>query len=278
MDGLNTTILKECELRVPSLHKQEAMLSKLDTASRLSHKCRFSLDMSEDLFRAVFLEMFGDPVRNPMEWPLVELCDLLDRIDSGYSPVCEGPRGSVSEWAVLGLGAVTSGRLKTEENKLLPDQSKARIELEVKDRDVLVTRKNTADLVAACALVRKPPPKLLLPDTVFRFVPKAKSGLYVSYLWGLMSAPRFRKQKVQSLAAGSAGSMPGISKEKFLELSIPLPSLERQLKYDRVVDRHNQVRSVLEESLRQAEHLFQSLLHEAFGETRDTVRGDARRP
>ena len=88
------------------------------------------------------------------------------------------------------------------ENKRLPDNVPPRPELEVRDGDVLVTRKNTYDLVAACALVRNPPQRLLLPDTIFRFRLGQSSRLSSVFLWGLFSFPSFRK-RVQNLASGS---------------------------------------------------------------------------
>jgi type I restriction enzyme, S subunit len=262
---VNTDIMESVRLPYTEIGNQRRIGARLLKSHRLVRMHRCALEMSDGLLGAVFLEMFGDPVSNPNGWRMTPLGNLLDRIDSGNSPVCEGPRLTVSEWAVLGLGAITSGHFKPEENKRLPEHSNVFRHLEVKDGDLLVTRKNTIDLVAACALVRKPPPKLLIPDTVFRFVPAPRMDLDVGYAWGLLSSSRFRKVRVQSMAAGSAGSMPGISKEKFLSLEIPLPPLPLQEQFSRVIDRFEQLRRTLQEQLRQVEHLFLTLLHEAFG-------------
>ena len=55
-----------------------------------------------------------------------------------------------------------------------------------------------------------------------------------------------------------------VSMGQLAELSIPLPPLSVQQQFARLVERHERVRSVQREALRQAEHLFQSLLYEAF--------------
>ena len=47
-------------------------------------------------------------------------------------------------------------------------------------------------------------------------------------------------------------------------LRIPLPPLPLQQQFASLVSRHGRLRAVQRESLRQAEHLFQSLLHRAF--------------
>jgi type I restriction enzyme S subunit len=134
------------------------------------------------------------------------------------------------------------------------------------DRDVLITRKNTTDLVAACVLVRRPPPRLMLPDTIFRFTPREDSQVTPEYLWALFSFPSFRC-KVQRLATGSAGSMPNISKEKFGEVTCPVPPRPSIDQFTEAVRQHTDADAVLREALRQAEHLFQSLLNQYFGES-----------
>jgi type I restriction enzyme S subunit len=49
-------------------------------------------------------------------------------------------------------------------------------------------------------------------------------------------------------------------------LRIPLPPLPLQLRFADLVASHERLRAVQREALRQAEHLFQTLLHQAFGE------------
>lgn len=116
----------------------------------------YALELSDTFLPAAFLELFGEPTANPMRFPASTLEEELAGIESGFSPVCEGPRTSPEQWAVLGLGSVTTGTFKPEENKLLPPEISPRPEIEVKHGDVLVTRKNTYDLVAASVFVRRP--------------------------------------------------------------------------------------------------------------------------
>ena len=58
--------------------------------------------------------------------------------------------------------------------------------------------------------------------------------------------------------------MKNISKEDVRELRLPLPPLPLQQKFAALVERVERLRSVQREALRQAEHLFASLLHRAF--------------
>ena len=58
--------------------------------------------------------------------------------------------------------------------------------------------------------------------------------------------------------------MPNISKEKFMGVALPVPSLAVQQKFAAIVEHHERLRATQREALRQAEHLFQTLLHRAF--------------
>ena len=54
--------------------------------------------------------------------------------------------------------------------------------------------------------------------------------------------------------------------EKFEELPALVPPLPLQQKFAALVERHERLRATQREALRQAEHLFQALLHRAFSE------------
>jgi type I restriction enzyme S subunit len=70
----------------------------------------------------------------------------------------------------------------------------------------------------------------------------------------------------QQRIATKGAIMDGLNMEIIKGLSIPLPPLSLQQKFVDIVHRVEHVRAVQREALRQAEHLFASLLHRAFGE------------
>ena len=169
--------------------------------------------------------MFGDPKDNPHAWPLVKLSNCLLRIDSGKSITCESFSRTGSLPAVLKLSAVTYGEFNPAENKQLPDAELFVPEAEVKVGDLLFSRKNTLEYVGMSVFVKETPPNLMLPDLIFRLVPKA--NIRPLFLQQLINHPRYRST-ITGLATGTAGSMPNISKQKLLDLAIPLPPVEHQ--------------------------------------------------
>ncbi len=52
----------------PPLPEQQRIAAILERADRLRRLRRYALELSEGYLQAVFVEMFGDPVRNPKGW------------------------------------------------------------------------------------------------------------------------------------------------------------------------------------------------------------------
>jgi type I restriction enzyme S subunit len=101
----------------------------------------------------------------------VALKDVLRKVETGWSPVCDSARPAMDEWGVLKLSAVTSGKFVASEAKRLPSEVLPRIAFEVRPGDVLMSRANGVKaLVGVACTVHQVRPRLLLPDLVFRLV------------------------------------------------------------------------------------------------------------
>jgi len=261
--NVNAKQLASLVLPVPPLPEQGRIVKLLAEADEL-RKLRTKADRrATDLIPALFHEMFGDPVTNTRNWKRQPFADLLHGIDSGWSPVCHDRPAQPDEWGVLKLGAVTTCRYLDTETKALPENFAPRPELEVNVGDLLFTRKNTYELVAACAFVFQTRPKLTLSDLLFRFRLRPDAGVDPIFLWGLLTVPSKRKQ-VQTLAGGSAGSMPNISKARLMTLAIELPPLTLQSEFAQRVTEIRALEAGQATSRTHLDTLFQSMLHRAF--------------
>ena len=81
---LNKAKLKLLQIPLPPLAEQKRIAGILDAADALRAKRRQALGQLDTLLRSTFLDMFGDPVTNPMGWEKRELRDLC-RFQSGYA-------------------------------------------------------------------------------------------------------------------------------------------------------------------------------------------------
>jgi len=88
---------------------------------------------------------------------------------------------------------------------------------------------------------------------------KDKAGDYSALVLACTTQPTFR-QKIGALATGSSGSMKNISIEKSATLRTMVAPIKLQGKFANIVNSFERVRVQQREVLRQAEHLFQTLV------------------
>ncbi|WP_300675501.1 restriction endonuclease subunit S [Soonwooa sp.] len=68
--------LEAIEIPLPSLDQQKAIAAKLDKADEIRRLNQQLIDKYDALTQSLFIDMFGDPVKNEMGWEKVKLGDL----------------------------------------------------------------------------------------------------------------------------------------------------------------------------------------------------------
>lgn len=66
--SFTVSALKEIEMGLPALDEQHKIAAVLDKVSNLIAKRHQQLDKLDELVKSRFMEMFGDPVLNPLDW------------------------------------------------------------------------------------------------------------------------------------------------------------------------------------------------------------------
>ena len=75
--------LKEIEIPLPPLEEQRRIATTLDKVTNLIAKRRQQLDKLDELVKARFVELFGDPVNNPMKWSVHCFSEYIEFLTSG---------------------------------------------------------------------------------------------------------------------------------------------------------------------------------------------------
>ncbi|VAW51811.1 Type I restriction-modification system, specificity subunit S [hydrothermal vent metagenome] len=78
--GITLDVLREMELPLPPppLKEQKRIAAILDKADAIRRKSQQAIDLTDQLLRSVFLDMFGDPVTTPKDWDVTVFGDLID--------------------------------------------------------------------------------------------------------------------------------------------------------------------------------------------------------
>ena len=260
--NMSTEWLKDYEIPLYSKEEQAVIERILDKVRAIAHARQRELQKLDELIKARFVEMFGNPISNPFGWGKVLLDECLESIDNGKSFVCDTVARVGENPAILKLSAVTYGVYKPEENKSVLDEKDFVESAEVYEGDLLFTRKNTPELVGMAAYVVSTPPKLMMPDLIFRL--NTKKSCNKIFLWQLINHDLFRGQ-IQNIASGSAKSMSNISKERLGKLSIYLPPIELQEQFASFVHQIDKLRIATQKSLTETQQLYGSLMQKYFG-------------
>lgn len=161
------------------------------------------------------------PFELPAGWEWVRLGDLALMSDAGWSPKCPGHAREGDNWGVLKVSAVTWGKFKAEENKELPDKLEPREQYEVKSGDFLISRANTAALVARAVVVPEgAPEKLMMSDKIIRFI--FAKGVNSNFI-NLFNNSSFSRHYYAEVAGGTSSSMKNVSRAQIQNLLIAMP-------------------------------------------------------
>ena len=69
--------MKNIKIKLPPLLEQKKVIMILDRVGSLIFKRQEQLKYFDELTKSLFIEMFGDPVENPMNWDVKELGDYI---------------------------------------------------------------------------------------------------------------------------------------------------------------------------------------------------------
>jgi len=168
------------------------------------------------------------PFELPKGWEWCRLGDLAYNSEAGWSPQCEAAPRVDDNWGVLKISSVTWGEFAPEENKALPKHLEPKIEYEVKARDFLISRANTADLVARSVVVPESLPKhLMLSDKIIRF--QFSILIDANYI-NLFNNAGYSRSYYSDVAGGTSSSMKNVSRLQVSSLLIGLPTYKEQLR------------------------------------------------
>ena len=90
--GLAVSKLETLSIEIPNISEQNKIAQTLYKVEQLVDFRKQQLAKLDELVKARFVEMFGDPVSNPMGWKRVRFDSISENLDSKRVPVTESDR------------------------------------------------------------------------------------------------------------------------------------------------------------------------------------------
>ena len=259
--NISTEWLKDYEIPLYAPAQQAEIVTVLNAAQSVVASRKYELQKLDELVKARFVEMFGEPDKNTFAWNMTTVGALISSCDAGWSGNGTQREKKDGEIAVLKVSAVTKGYFIPDECKVLDNQNNIKKYIFPQAGDLLFSRANTREMVGATAVITQDYPEYILPDKLWkiRFV-EAANVWYMKYI---LSSETIRSV-FSSVSTGTSGSMFNVSMEKFKSIMIPLPPLELQQQFATFVEQTDKSKAAAQKALDEAQLLFDSLMQQYF--------------
>ncbi|MCL2663540.1 MAG: restriction endonuclease subunit S [Oscillospiraceae bacterium] len=258
---ISRTNLQSISLPLPPLLVQQKIADILDRARTLIEKRKEQIAKLDLLAKSQFIEMFGDPVTNPMGWDVISLRESSMRIS-------DGPFGSnlkTEHYKDIGVRVIRLGNIGVSK---FMDNDKAFISVEHYEtlkkhtclpNDIIIGTLGEPNL-RAC----------ILPDYIEKAINKSDCVHYkpnknianTHFVCEYLNQPA-----VLSIAGGSihGQTRSRISMNQVAALPIFLPPLDQQHQFADFVRANEKSKFELQQGLEKLELLYKSLMQKCFG-------------
>ena len=237
---------------------QRHIAAVLDKISGLIAKRRQQLEKLDEMVKARFVEMFGDPVSNPYHWNnkgLLQLGDCKNGMnfhstDVGVNIHCLG----VGDFKNVSCISDTS-KLSTISLTDMPSE-----EYMLKDGDIVFVRSNGNKSLVGRSLVVYP---ATIPTTFSGFCIRFRlhtEKVKADYLLRVLKTDSIRKKMT-----GRGANIQNLNQKILGELQIPVPPLELQNQFTVFVEQTEKSKLAIQKSLEKLEILKKALMQEYFG-------------
>lgn len=256
MANLNTGIVRDLPIYLPSYSEQKRIAAILDKADALRAKRQKALEQLDSLAQAIFIEIFGDPTLNPKQWDVGSIGELLESASYGSS----AKAGAEGSYPILRMGNVTSdGKIDLGDLKYIDLTEQEAEKYLVRAGDVLFNRTNSAELVGKSAIYRFAD-EVAYAGYLVRL--RVNSKCDPEYLAAFLNTPH-AKRVLKSMCKSIVG-MANINAKEVQSIRIAIPPIELQKEFGKRVRAIEGKRVFLEKSRGELDALFSSLQHRAF--------------
>ena len=242
------------QIPLPPLAEQQRIAGILDAADALRAKRREALVQLDTLLQSTFLDMFGDPVTNPMKWTTSTLGQVGEVI-TGNTPSRNRTEyyGEDIEW-IKSDNINDPSFVLTEAEERLSVAGKA-VARTVPRGSILVTCiAGSPSCIGNAAVADR---EVAFNQQINAFVPSECIALWFAFgiFW-------MGKRLVKSASTNSMKGM--VSKSAFSAISIPIPPMSLQRRFAAIVESVEHQKADQRAHLAELDTLFASLQYRAF--------------
>lgn len=262
--AINNQSLSKITIPLPPLPAQKRIAEILDAADALRKKDQELLEKYDELAQAIFVDMFGDPVKNEKGW---EVKSIEDIVVKKRNSIKRGPFGGALKKEIF----VDDGFLVYEQfHALNNDFSFARYFIdEKKYRELEGFSVEPGDIIISCsgiylgklAVVPLGSRPGIINQALLKIKLDQKKYLN-SFFVKVFSQKNFKEKYFASERGAAIPNFPPIS--AFKQFEFITPPIKMQLEFEKYIEIIDSQRKIVEKQLQDRFSIFNALISKAF--------------
>lgn len=257
---LNWSDFEKYEFNLPSIEEQKRLVDLLWSFQETKSAYKVMLEKTDEMVKSQFIEMFGDPVDNPMEWDTVPLLELgkckngmnFRSKDSGYEIHC------------LGVADFKDNDVLNDSNELpmISLNEAPSEEYLLADGDIVFVRSNgNKALVGRTVMVFPGGTPTTYSGFCIRFR-KNDSRIETGYLLRIL-----KMDSVRQKMAGRGANVQNLNQQILSQLNILLPPIDLQEKYLEFVQQSDKSKFELKQGISDMDALMKAFMAQVNAES-----------
>jgi len=259
--NLSLKDISELEIPIIDINKQLEIKENLKNIIKIINLRKKQLEDLNNIIKSQFVEMFGNPILNEKGWDISLCKEVTSKIGSGATP-----DGGNQNYKEAGISLIRSmnvydGYFEYKDLAHIDNTQADKLKnVEIEENDVLFNITG-ASVTRTCVV-----PKNILPARVNQHVSIIRcneriNSLFMNYL--LMNESF--KNTLTHLAKAGGGTREAITKNQIEKLKIIVPPIELQNKFAEFVKQIDKQKFESENSLKEMQELYESLMEKYFG-------------
>lgn len=256
VNNVSITDLKDIQIPLPPLATQKRIAEILDAADALRRKDQELLKKYDELAQAIFIDMFGDPVKNEKGWDVGTIRDVVNEVKYGTSkPAEEG-----GQYPYLRMNNITyEGGWDFKDLKYINLDESEKDKYLIKKGDLVFNRTNSKELVGKTAVYNQSQEMAIAGYLIrVRTNQKANSNYISAYL-----NSKHGKKTLLGMCKSIIG-MANINAQELQDIRIMTPPIDLQNKFSQIVSQIEllKIKIVTQKSF--SENVFNGTIQKAF--------------
>jgi type I restriction enzyme S subunit len=251
--------LSKKKIPLPPLPIQKQIAEILEQADKAKQKRKEANKLTDEFLQSVFIEMFGDPVKNPKGWEIVKVDDISSRVTSGSTPL-----GGDSNYLSEGILFIRSQNIlmnKIDYSDMVFISAaihKKMLRTWVKKNDVLFNITGASIGRVAYFEGEDDSANVNQHVCIIRTIKEKINHTFLSYL---ISSESFQSRVISQNAGATRQAF---NFEQIKNFKVIRPPLSRQQQFAEIVNKTEALKEKQKQSEQELENLFQSLMQRAF--------------